>query len=60
MDELAQPAVMARTCVLALGAGMTGRRIMASRPYASPEDLVTKRFLKKVDLGIIKAAITAR
>ena len=44
----------------ALGAGMIGRRIIAFRPYASPEDLVSRRVLKKADYEIIKAAITAR
>ena len=44
----------------ALGAGMIGRRIIAFRPYASPEDLVTKRILKQADYEIIKAAVTVR
>ncbi len=44
----------------ALGAGMIGRRIIAFRPCASPEDLVTKRVLKRSDFEIIKAAVTAR
>ncbi|MGH1571816.1 ComEA family DNA-binding protein [Methylobacterium sp. P31] len=44
----------------ALGAGMIGRRIIEFRPYASPEDLVTRRVLKRADYETIKAAITAR
>nr|WP_043747769.1 helix-hairpin-helix domain-containing protein [Methylobacterium nodulans] len=44
----------------ALGAGMIGRRIIAFRPYASPEDLVTKRVLKRADYEIIKAAVVVR
>jgi DNA uptake protein ComE-like DNA-binding protein len=44
----------------ALGAGMIGRRIIEFRPYASPEDLVTRRVLKRADYETIKAAVTAR
>ncbi|MBP2498798.1 DNA uptake protein ComE-like DNA-binding protein [Methylobacterium sp. PvP062] len=44
----------------ALGAGMIGRRIIAFRPYASPEDLVTRRVLKKADYEAIKAAVAVR
>lgn len=43
-----------------LGAGMIGRRIIAFRPYASPEDLLTKRVLKRADYEAIKAAVTVR
>jgi hypothetical protein len=44
----------------ALGAGMIGRRIIAFRPYASPEDLVSRRVLKKADYELIKAAVSVR
>lgn len=44
----------------ALGAGMIGRRIIAFRPYGSPEDLVTRRVLKKADYEAIKAAVAVR
>ncbi|MER2264502.1 helix-hairpin-helix domain-containing protein [Methylobacterium oxalidis] len=44
----------------ALGAGMIGRRIIAFRPYASPEDLVIRRVLKRGDYEIIKAAVAVR
>ncbi|GLS65379.1 hypothetical protein GCM10007888_37610 [Methylobacterium oxalidis] len=44
----------------ALGAGMIGRRIIAFRPYASPEDLVNRRVLKRSDFEVIKTAITVR
>lgn len=44
----------------ALGAGMIGRRIIEFRPYAAPEDLVTRRVLKRADYETIKAAVTAR
>ncbi|WP_336490356.1 helix-hairpin-helix domain-containing protein [Methylobacterium nigriterrae] len=44
----------------ALGAGMIGRRIVAFRPYASPEDLVNRRVLKKSDFEIIKASVMVR
>jgi len=44
----------------ALGAGMIGRRIIVNRPYTSPEDLVSKRILKRADFEIIKAAVTVR
>ncbi|WP_418291999.1 ComEA family DNA-binding protein [Methylobacterium durans] len=44
----------------ALGAGMIGRRIVAFRPYSSPEDLVNRRVLKKSDFEVIKTAITVR
>nr|WP_267428078.1 helix-hairpin-helix domain-containing protein [Methylobacterium sp. GC_Met_2] len=44
----------------ALGAGMIGKRIVEFRPYATPEDLVTRRVLKKSDYEIIRSAVTAR
>ncbi|MGU3544625.1 helix-hairpin-helix domain-containing protein [Methylobacterium sp. A52T] len=44
----------------ALGAGMIGRRIVAFRPYGSPEDLVTRRVLKKADYEAIRAAVAVR
>jgi DNA uptake protein ComE-like DNA-binding protein len=44
----------------ALGAGMIGKRIVEFRPYATPEDLVTRRVLKKSDYETIRSAITVR
>ena len=44
----------------ALGAGMIGRRIIELRPYASPDELLTRRVLKRADYETIKNAITAR
>ncbi|MGU3282258.1 ComEA family DNA-binding protein [Methylobacterium mesophilicum] len=44
----------------ALGAGMVGKRIVEFRPYASVDDLVNKRVLKRADYDIIKAAVTVR
>lgn len=43
-----------------LGAGMIGKTIIANRPYASPEDLVTRRVLKRQDYEIIKPHVVAR
>ncbi|GEP08972.1 helix-hairpin-helix domain-containing protein [Methylobacterium gnaphalii] len=43
-----------------LGAGMIGKTIVANRPYASPEDLVTRRVLKRQDYEIIKPHVVAR
>nr|WP_236960776.1 hypothetical protein [Methylobacterium durans] len=39
---------------------MIGRRIVAFRPYSSPENLVNRRVLKKSDFEIIKAAVAVR
>lgn len=44
----------------ALGAGMIGKRVIEFRPYASVEDLVTRRVLKRADYDTIRAAVTAR
>jgi hypothetical protein len=44
----------------ALGAGMIGKRIVEFRPYAMPEDLVTRRVLKKSDYDAIRPAVTVR
>ncbi len=44
----------------ALGAGMIGKRVVEFRPYASVEDLVTRRVLKRADYETIRAAVTAR
>ncbi|MBB3900865.1 helix-hairpin-helix domain-containing protein [Methylobacterium brachythecii] len=44
----------------ALGAGMIGKTIVANRPYASPEDLVTRRVLKRQDYETIKPRVVAR
>lgn len=44
----------------ALGAGMIGKTIVANRPYASPDDLVTRRVLKRQDYETIKPRVVAR
>ncbi|MCJ2054458.1 ComEA family DNA-binding protein [Methylobacterium sp. J-070] len=44
----------------ALGAGMIGKRIIEFRPYASVDDLVTRRVLKRSDVETIKGAVTVR
>lgn len=44
----------------ALGAGMIGKRIIEFRPYATPEDLVARRVLKKSDYEAIRSAVTVR
>jgi hypothetical protein len=44
----------------ALGAGMIGKRIIEFRPYLSPDELLTRRVLKRSDYDMIKGAITAR
>lgn len=43
-----------------LGAGMIGKRIVEFRPYTSPEDLITRRVLKRADYEAIKGAVTVR
>lgn len=44
----------------ALGAGMIGKRIIEFRPYASVDDLVTRRVLKKSDYEAIRSAVTVQ
>ncbi|MWV21864.1 helix-hairpin-helix domain-containing protein [Methylobacterium sp. 2A] len=44
----------------ALGAGMIGRRIVEFRPYAAPDELLSRRVLKRSDYDTIKNAITVR
>lgn len=44
----------------ALGAGMIGKRIIEFRPYASPEDLISRRVLKRTDYDAIRSSITVR
>ncbi|MCJ2101941.1 ComEA family DNA-binding protein [Methylobacterium sp. E-046] len=44
----------------ALGAGMIGKRIIEFRPYASAEELLSRRVLKRADYETIRVAITAR
>lgn len=44
----------------ALGAEMIKKRIVEFRPYAMPEDPVTRRVLKKSDYEAIRSAVTAR
>ncbi len=44
----------------ALGAGMIGRRIIASRPYTAPEDLVARRVLTRRDYETIRPRVAAR
>lgn len=43
-----------------LGAGMIGKRIIEFRPYASTEDLISRRVLKRADFDTIKGAVTVR
>ena len=43
-----------------LGAGKIGKTIIANRPYTSPEDLLTRRVLKRKDYDAIKARIVVR
>lgn len=43
-----------------LGAGMIGKRIIEFRPYTAPEDLLTRRVLKRADYDTIRNAITVR
>ncbi|MET0258134.1 MAG: helix-hairpin-helix domain-containing protein, partial [Methylobacterium sp.] len=44
----------------ALGAGMIGKTIIANRPYAAPEDLITRRVLKRQDYEAIKPNVVVR
>ena len=44
----------------ALGAGMIGKRIIEFRPYTTPDELVTRRVLKRADYDAIRAAVTVR
>jgi len=44
----------------ALGAGMIGRRIVEFRPYTAPDELLSRRVLKRTDYDTIKNAITVR
>lgn len=44
----------------ALGAGMIGKTIIANRPYAAPEDLVTRRVLKRQDFETIRPRVVVR
>jgi DNA uptake protein ComE-like DNA-binding protein len=44
----------------ALGAGMIGKRILEFRPYASTDELLSRRVLKRADYETIKAAVTAK
>ncbi|SDO38632.1 Helix-hairpin-helix motif-containing protein [Methylobacterium phyllostachyos] len=43
-----------------LGAGMIGRRIVEFRPYTSPDELLSRRVLKRTDYDTIKNAVTVR
>ena len=43
-----------------LGAGMIGKRIIEFRPYTSPDELLTRRVLKRADYDTIRNAITVR
>jgi hypothetical protein len=43
-----------------LGAGMIGKRIIEFRPYASPDDLISRRVLKRADYEAIKGTVTVR
>lgn len=44
----------------ALGAGMIGKTVIANRPYATPEDLITRRVLKRQDYETIKPNVVVR
>ncbi len=44
----------------ALGAGMIGKRIIEFRPYTSPDEILTRRVLKRADYEAIKHSITIR
>lgn len=44
----------------ALGAGMIGKRIIEFRPYGSPDELISRRVLKRADYDTIKAAVIVR
>ncbi|TXN23229.1 helix-hairpin-helix domain-containing protein [Methylobacterium sp. WL9] len=44
----------------ALGAGMIGKTIIANRPYAAPEELLTRRVLKRQDYETIKPNVVVR
>jgi DNA uptake protein ComE-like DNA-binding protein len=43
-----------------LGIGLVGRRLVENRPYARPEDLLTKRVLTRKDFEQIRSKVTAR
>lgn len=43
-----------------LGAGMIGRRIVEFRPYTSPDELLSRRVLKRTDYDTIRNAVTVR
>lgn len=43
-----------------LGAGMIGRHIAANRPYASPDELLSKRILNRRDFETIRPRVVAR
>lgn len=44
----------------ALGAGMIGKRIIEFRPYTSPDELLSRRVLKRSDYDAIKDSISVR
>jgi hypothetical protein len=39
---------------------MIGKRILEFRPYASTDELLSRRVLKRADYETIKAAVTAK
>ncbi len=43
-----------------LGAGMIGKRIVEFRPYTSPDELLTRRVLKRADYDAIRNSVTVR
>jgi len=43
-----------------LGAGMIGRHIVANRPYASPDELLSRRILNRRDFDAIRPRVVAR
>lgn len=44
----------------ALGAGMIGKRIVVFRPYRSPDELLTRRVLKRADYDVIKSLVAVQ
>nr|WP_281407341.1 helix-hairpin-helix domain-containing protein [Methylobacterium sp. P1-11] len=43
-----------------LGAGMIGKRVIEFRPYTSPDELLSRRVLKRADYDAIKNSITVQ
>jgi DNA uptake protein ComE-like DNA-binding protein len=43
-----------------LGIGLIGRRVVENRPYAGPQDLLTKRVLTRKDFEQIRSKVTVQ